>query len=59
MLPKTKLCALTNLRVNTTPMAQVQTVYDGTFPLITVSVRFTELTALTQADFAKNDGYSY
>ena len=59
MLPKTKLCALTNLRVNTTPMAQVQTVYDGTFPLITVSVRFTELTALTQADFANNDGYSY
>ena len=59
MLPKTKLCALTNLRVNTTPMAQVQTVYDGTFPLVTVSVRFTELTALTQADFAKNDGYSY
>ena len=59
MLPKTKLCALTNLRVNTTPMAQVQTVYDGTFPLVTVSVRFTEITALTQADFAKNDGYSY
>jgi hypothetical protein len=59
MLPKTKLCALTNLRVNTTPMAQVQTVYDGTFPLVTVSVRFTELTALTQADFANNDGYSY
>ena len=55
MLPKTKLCALTNLRVNTTPMAQVQTVYDGTFPLITVSVRFTELTALTAADFVNDD----
>lgn len=55
MLPKTKLCALTNLRVNTTPMAQVQTVYDGSFPLITVSVRFTELTALTKADFVNDD----
>ena len=55
MLPKTKLCALTNLRVNTTPMAQVQTVYDGSFPLVTVSVRFTELTALTKADFVNDD----
>jgi len=51
MLPKTKLCALTNLKVNATPMAQLTTVFDGSFPLITMSLTFTELTALTKADF--------
>lgn len=53
MLPKTKLCALTNLRVNTTPMNQLTTVYDGSFPLLTMNVRFTELTALTKGDFGQ------
>ena len=51
MMPKTKLCALTNLKINATPMAQLQTVFDGTIPLITMSLTFTELTALTKADF--------
>ena len=51
MMPKTKLCALTNLKVNTTPMAQLTTVFDGSIPLITMSLTFTELTALTKADF--------
>jgi len=59
MMPKTKLCGLTNLTVNTTPMAQLQTMYDGNFPLITVQLTFTELTALTRADFLGTDGYSY
>ena len=53
MLPKTKLCALTNLRVNATPMNQLTTVYDGSFPLLTMNVRFTELTALTKGDFGQ------
>lgn len=59
MMPKTKLCGLTNLTVNTTPMAQLQTMYDGNFPLITVQLTFTELTALTRGDFLAEDGYSY
>ena len=53
MLPKTKLCALTNLRVNTTPMNQLTTTFDGSFPLITLNCRFTELTALTKGDFGQ------
>ncbi len=51
MMPKTKLCALTNLKVNTTPMAQLTTIFDGSIPLITMTLTFTELTALTKADF--------
>ena len=53
LLPQSKSCALTNLRVNTTPMNSVQTTYDGTFPLITISVTFKELTALTREDLEK------
>ena len=53
LLPQSKSCALTNLRVNTTPMNSVQTTYDGTFPLITISVTFKELTALTREDLDK------
>ena len=51
MMPRTKLCGLTKLAVNLTPMGQLQTVFDGSFPLVTCSLRFTELTALTKADF--------
>ena len=53
MLPRTKLCALTNLRVNTTPMNQLMTTHDGSFPLVTVNCRFTEITALTKGDFGQ------
>ncbi len=53
LLPQSKSCALTNLRINTTPMNSVQTTYDGTFPLITISVTFKELTALTREDLEK------
>tara|TARA_B100001250_G_scaffold412945_1_gene445537 strand:- start:661 stop:2001 length:1341 start_codon:yes stop_codon:yes gene_type:complete len=51
MMPKTKLCALTNLQVNTTPMGQLTTVFDGSIPLVTIKLRFSETTALTRADF--------
>jgi len=53
MMPRTKLCALTNLRVNATPMNQLSTTFDGSFPLITLNLRFTELTALTKGDFGQ------
>ncbi len=53
MLPRTKLCALTNLRVNTTPMNQLMTTHDGSFPLVSVNCRFTEITALTKGDFGQ------
>ena len=50
MMPKTKLCALTFLEVNTTPMGSLATVFDGTIPLVQVTVRFKEITALTRMD---------
>ena len=50
MMPKTKLCAMTGLQVNTTPMGSLATVFDGTIPLVQVTVRFKELTALTRMD---------
>jgi len=49
-LPKTKLCALTGLQVNTTPMGSFSTVFDGSIPLMQVTVKFKELTALTRMD---------
>ena len=54
MMPQTKLCALTQIRVNTSPMGQFATVFDGSIPLITVTLRFNELTALTRSDFMDN-----
>ena len=51
MMPKTKLCALTSLRVNTTPLGMLNTVFDGTIPLVTVELKFNETTALTRMDF--------
>ena len=53
-MPQTKLCALTSMGVNTTPMGQFSTVFDGTIPLVTVRLKFNELTALTRADFMTN-----
>ena len=55
MMPQTKLCALTSMSVNTTPMGQFSTVYDGSIPLITVTLKFEELSALTRADFMTNE----
>ena len=54
MMPQTKLCALTQMNVNTTPMGQFSTVFDGSIPLVTVTLTFNELTALTRADFMTN-----
>ena len=51
MMPKTKLCALTSLQVNTSPMSKFQTVFDGSIPLVTVTLHFMETTALTRVDF--------
>jgi hypothetical protein len=55
LLPKSKSCAVTNVRVNVTPMNSVQTTYDGVFPLVTINVTFKELTALVREDLA--NGY--
>ena len=50
MMPKTKICALTNLQINTTPFGQLQTVFDGTVPLVTMELTFKETTKLTRVD---------
>ena len=50
MMPKTKICALTNLTINTTPFGQLQTVFDGSIPLVTMELMFMETTKLTRAD---------
>ncbi len=50
MMPKTKICALTNLSVNTTPMSAINTIFDGSIPLVTVELTFSETTALTRMD---------
>ena len=54
MMPATKLCALSGMTINTTPMGQFNTVFDGTIPLITIRLAFNELTALTRSDFMTN-----
>ena len=54
MMPATKLCALTGMTINTTPMGQFNTVFDGTIPLVTIRLAFNELTALTRSDFMTN-----
>ena len=53
-MPQTKLCALVGMRVNTTPYGEFSTVFDGSIPLVTVSLKFNELTALTRSDFMTN-----
>jgi len=56
MMPKTKLCALVSMQVNTTPMAQMQTMFDGNIPLVQVNLRFKETTALTRNDMEGSSG---
>jgi len=51
MMPKTKICALTSLNVNTTPMGSINTIFDGSIPLVTIELSFSETTALTRVDF--------
>ena len=55
-MPKTKLCGLTNLKINTTPFNTLTTVFDGNIPLIAMQLTFTELTALTSEDFVTGGG---
>lgn len=52
LLPKTKLCAITNLKVNASPASFFQTTYDGYVPIITCEVTFKELTALSRQDLS-------
>ena len=56
MMPRTKLCALTGLTINTTPFGQMQTVFDGTIPIVTMELMFKETTKLTRVDM---EGASY
>ncbi len=60
MMPRTKLCALTGLTINTTPFGQMQTIFDGTIPIVTMELMFKETTKLTRVDmegasFAEKD----
>ena len=60
MMPRTKLCALTGLTINTTPFGQMQTIFDGTIPIVTMELMFKETTKLTRMDmegasFAEKD----
>ena len=50
MMPRTKLCALTGLTVNTTPFGQMQTIFDGSIPIVTMELTFKETTKLTRVD---------
>ena len=50
MMPRSKLCALTSLSVNSTPSNNFVTTKDGKLPLQTVNLSFTETTVLTQSD---------
>jgi hypothetical protein len=50
MMPRTKLCALTGLTINTTPFGQLQTIFDGSIPMITMELQFKETTKLTRVD---------
>ena len=50
MMPRTKLCALTGMTINTTPFGQLQTVFDGSIPMVTMELQFKETTKLTRLD---------
>ena len=41
---------MTNLTINTTPFGQLQTIFDGSIPLVTMELMFMETTKLTRAD---------
>ena len=61
MMPRTKLCALTGLTINTTPFGQLQTIFDGTIPVVTMELQFKETTKLTRVDmegsqYKRNEG---
>ena len=56
MMPKTKITALTGLTINTTPFGQLQTIFDGSIPLVTMELMFMETTKLTRVDM---EGASY
>ena len=61
MMPRSKLCALTGLTINTTPFGQLQTIFDGTIPVVTMELQFRETTKLTRVDmegseYTKNKG---
>ncbi len=50
MMPRSKLCALTSLSVNTSPSNNFVTTVDGKIPIQTVTMNFQETSALTQSD---------
>ena len=45
-ITRTKLCALTGLTINI--IGQLQTVFDGTIPVVTMELQFKETTKLTR-----------
>ena len=49
-MPRSKMCALTALQVNSAPSNNFVTTRDGKLPLQTVSMTFNETTALTGND---------
>ena len=50
-MPKTKLCALTNIKVNASPANNFTSTITGNIPLQQFTLNFSETTALTQMDF--------
>ena len=50
MMPRSKMCALTSLSVNSSPSNNFITTKDGKLPLQTVQMSFAETTALTRSD---------
>jgi hypothetical protein len=50
MMPRSKMCALTSLSVNSSPSNNFVTTKDGKLPLQTVIMNFSETTALTRSD---------
>ena len=50
MMPRSKMCALTSLSVNSSPSNNFVTTKDGNLPLQTVIMSFNETTALTRSD---------
>ena len=55
MMPKSKLCALVDLQVNTTPSNNFVTTKEGKIPLQSVTMMFEETTAMTQSDIKVGD----
>ena len=55
MMPKSKMCALQDLQINTTPSNNFVTTKDGKIPLQSVTMMFEEITAMTQSDIKAGD----